>query len=73
MWAEYRGVCPAATATKLDGKNDGTNGGRACWEVPGTPCEGASPRAVGCKLDRCASCAFFLYVNKARVANESSK
>ena len=65
MWAAYRGVCPAAVATELDGKNGGTNGGRACWEVAGTPgnCSGGQ---VVTKLDRCACCAFFLEVTRDR-------
>ncbi len=32
--------CPASTTEVLDGINGGTAGGRSCWVVTGTLCEG---------------------------------
>jgi hypothetical protein len=37
---EELGVCLASTETRLNGVHDGTNGGRACWVLEGTLCEG---------------------------------
>ena len=37
------GVCPAATDVTHDGMNHGHNGGRICWVVAGTLCDGRLP------------------------------
>ena len=34
------GVCPASSNVKVNGTNQGRNGGRICWAVAGTLCDG---------------------------------
>ncbi len=52
-------TCPAGRATALDGCNGGTAGGRACWSIPGTMCEGAPRGTWEQKRTECTKCAFF--------------
>ena len=56
------GVCPAATETRLDGQNRGRNGGRSCWVVAGTMCDGALQGIFGSKIISCSECEFFRQV-----------
>jgi hypothetical protein len=53
------GVCPAATANRLNGVHGGTNAGRACWVVGGTLCNGRVQETFAKKYDRCVECAFY--------------
>jgi hypothetical protein len=53
------GICPAAIAKKLDGVHGGTNGGRACWVVGGTLCNGELQGSFSKKYDSCMECAFY--------------
>ncbi len=53
-----RGICPAATETKADGINAGTNAGRACWAVAGSFCKGEVQGTFAQKLMDCGSCEF---------------
>ncbi len=53
------GICPAATESRLDGVNDGTNGGRACWAVRQTLCTGKVEGAFAAKAANCMLCAFY--------------
>jgi hypothetical protein len=53
------GVCPAATAKRLDGVHGGTNGGRACWVVGGTLCNGRVQETFVKKYDGCLECDFY--------------
>jgi len=50
--------CPASTAEALDGRNSGKNGGRACWVVPGTLCDGMVSGPFEEKYHECRKCAF---------------
>jgi len=55
-----RGICPAATETRLDGVHRGKNGGRSCWVVPYTLC--ARGRVYGDirrKFADCLACPFY--------------
>lgn len=56
------GICPAAVESKLHGINDGNNGGRACWALAGTMCDGQIQGTYAQKLGSCLSCDFFSYV-----------
>jgi hypothetical protein len=47
------GACPAAAETKLDGVNDGKNGGRSCWAIAGTLSEGETQGTYAQKLGNC--------------------
>lgn len=54
------GVCPASTESVVNGVNNGKNGGRSCWAVPGTLCEGVAQRGpIEQKLFDCLNCAFY--------------
>ena len=60
--AEELGVCPAATEKRLEGVNDGNNGGRTCWVIAGTMCNGKPQGTFADKFRDCAKCEFFLMV-----------
>jgi hypothetical protein len=58
------GVCPAATAGKMDGLHGGTNGGRACWFVVGTFCNGEIQGTYAKKYKSCIDCDFYRKVKE---------
>lgn len=53
-----KGVCPAATANEIDGLHDGVAGGRACWGVLNTLCDGNVQLTYVEKLKKCIGCEF---------------
>ncbi|MHB8883014.1 MAG: two-CW domain-containing protein [Thermodesulfovibrionales bacterium] len=55
-------VCPVCTETKLHGTHDGINGGRACWAVPHTKCDGRTQGDFGKELRICMECDFYRLV-----------
>ena len=52
------GVCPAAIDTKAAGINGGKNGGRVCWAIAGTLCDGEIQGTYASKLGFCLKCDF---------------
>jgi len=60
------GECPAATVATIDGVHDGRNGGRACWVVTGSLCNGERQGTFAQKYDSCATCDFYTYVQKGQ-------
>jgi len=56
------GVCPAAIAEEFDGQNDGINGGRKCWRIAGTLCDGEIHGTYARKALDCMQCEFFIMV-----------
>jgi len=60
--AVHLGVCPAATAGKLDGVHGGKNAGRSCWLVAGTLCGGKPQGTFAQKIETCELCDFFQQV-----------
>lgn len=52
------GVCPASTLVAADGIHGGTNGGRACWAIVGTFCDGNVQNSLAAKLHHCVGCEF---------------
>jgi hypothetical protein len=56
------GICPAAVEIKLTGINDGQCGGRACWAIAGTFCEGKVQGTFANKVLNCMNCEFFRQV-----------
>jgi hypothetical protein len=58
------GVCPAAVAENLNGLHGGTNGGRACWFVVGTLCNGEVQGTYVKKYRSCIYCDFFKTVKE---------
>jgi hypothetical protein len=63
------GICPASRETAVDGLNDGKNGGRVCWAVPGTLCDGEVQYFETQKWGKCRRCAFFWKVHREERAN----
>ena len=56
------GICSAATEARLNGIHAGKNGGRCCWLVAGTFCEGEVQGTFARKLDDCLKCEFYQQV-----------
>ncbi|MDH3329956.1 MAG: hypothetical protein OEM01_12035 [Desulfobulbaceae bacterium] len=56
------GVCPAATEKRVDGINEGHNGGRACWAITGTFCSGVVEGRFASKVETCLQCDFYRIV-----------
>lgn len=56
------GVCPAASETLADGLNHGKNGGRSCWAIAGTLCNGQMQGAFAQKIGNCTKCDFYRQV-----------
>lgn len=56
------GVCEAAAQAKVNGVNDGKNGGRACWAITGTLCGGKVQGTFATKLANCMACEFYKLV-----------
>lgn len=55
-------VCPAANESRVDGVNNGINGGRACWAINETLRSGKARGAFASKLENCLSCGFYALV-----------
>ncbi len=53
------GICPAVTDTSAIGLNGGKNGGRICWAVAGTFCDGEVQGTFAKKRGSCMTCDFF--------------
>ena len=53
------GVCPASTETRLEGCNQGKNGGRLCWLINATLCGNKIQGDLYAKLGKCTKCEFF--------------
>ena len=52
------GICPAAIETRANNVNKGLNGGRVCWAVAGTYCDGKVQGTYAQKLLSCLLCDF---------------
>ncbi|MDH4164455.1 MAG: hypothetical protein OEW15_17465 [Nitrospirota bacterium] len=57
-----QGVCPTAVQTALNGVHGGLHGGRSCWIVSGTLCDGEQQGSFGDKFQRCGQCKFYRLV-----------
>lgn len=57
------GICPAAADETFDGINEGDCGGRFCWAVSGTFCNGQAQGSFAEKRASCMECEFY---NKVR-------
>lgn len=58
------GVCPASLEIRVDGINEGKNGGRCCWAVTGTLCGGKIQGMFALKMSSCMNCEFYKLVVK---------
>ncbi|MBR9979425.1 MAG: protein kinase, partial [Desulfatitalea sp.] len=56
------GICPAASDQSFDGINDGKCGGRICWAISGTFCDGCSQGTFAEKRATCLNCDFYQMV-----------
>jgi hypothetical protein len=56
------GVCPAAMEKETDGIYGGKNGGRCCYIIEGTLCEGKIQGKFEEKVHDCMQCVFFKFV-----------
>lgn len=63
------GVCPASTETRTDKINGGYNGGRACWAIAGTLCNGKVQGTYALKLGNCLKCDFYELVSSEEKTN----
>jgi len=50
------GVCPAALPGKYEGTNKGSFGGRFCWTIAGTFCNGETQDKYSQKILNCLDC-----------------
>ncbi len=50
--------CPSVAESALDGANGGLNGGRSCWVIEGTMCDGDAAGDFEEKARTCRKCAF---------------
>lgn len=58
------GVCPAAEEERLDGVHGGRNGGRSCWILAGTLCQGEVQGSFAQKYKNCEKCDFYQTVKQ---------
>lgn len=63
------GVCPAATRKSANGINGGKNGGRICWAIPHTYCEGQIQGEVEQKRVNCVGCEVYETIEREEGAN----
>ena len=67
---EYKNlICPAATDTTLNGINRGKNGGRICWVVRGTFCNGEVQGTFNKKYGDCILCDVYKLIKKEEGTN----
>ena len=52
------GACPVTIDSSLDGVNRGKDGGRCCWRVAGTLCNGEVQGTISSKFMSCIDCEF---------------
>jgi hypothetical protein len=60
--ADKLGTCPASIDSSTDGLNGGFNGGRICWAIAGTFCDGVVQGSFAEKKVICTVCEFYLKV-----------
>jgi len=70
---ESLGVCPVSTETKANGIHKGENGGRCCWAIAGTLCDGEVQGSFVHKALNCLKCDFYQNVIKEEGANKCVK
>ena len=62
--AEELGVCPVAVCVECDGINDGKNGGRICWAIAHTFCNGDAQGTFIEKMMCCQKCEVYLMIKE---------
>jgi len=72
--AAAHGVCPAAADRSWDGINSGVCGGRICWAVSGTFCDGCVQESYVEKRPSCLDCDFYqMVLDEEGMANRPKK
>jgi len=61
---EELGICLTALVLRHDGINGGKSGGRYCWRVAGTFCQGEVQGTFASKISNCLQCSFLWKVAK---------
>jgi len=56
------GLCQASVEGRVSGINEGSNGGRVCWLIPGTFCGWKLNGTYADKLSNCHNCKFYKLV-----------
>lgn len=64
-------ICPAAEPSVLQGFNQGTNSGRACWLIAGTFCNKSVQGTFARKIPTCMECDFYKKVHSEKGATYS--
>ena len=59
IYTKDKGFCPAAIAKDADTINSGKNGGRCCWVIAGTFCQGKVAGSIAQKIENCLECDFY--------------
>jgi len=68
------GVCPASIESRTDGMNSGKMGGRSCWAISGTFCDGKVQGEFASKMCKCVDCKFYhIVVHEEGVNYQSAK
>jgi len=67
--ASELGECPSAIASEVDGIHEGKNGGRVCWAVAGTMCDGKVQGTFATKISTCQDCGFYKKVSEEEKEN----
>ena len=68
------GVCPASIESRTDGMNSGKMGGRSCWAITGTYCDGKVQGEFASKMVGCLECKFYrIVVHEEGVNYQSAK
>ena len=60
---ESLGLCQAALEKRLHGVHGGEKGGRACWVIAGTLCQGKVQGVFAKKYRTCKECDFYRMVH----------
>ena len=66
------GVCPASVESRTDGMNSGKMGGRSCWVISGTFCNGEVQGEFASKMLTCIECKFYRKVTHEEGLNFQS-
>ena len=59
-----QGICPATNNSLVNGVNGGNNGGRICWSIAGTFCNGEIKGSFAQDKFTCLMCDFFKLVEE---------
>lgn len=60
---EELGICPASISNEYNNINNGLYGGRFCWAIAGTFCQGIVEGTFAKKLWNCLNCDFLKSVH----------